>query len=469
MAAQEPQAFLSYAHFDDEFHGGAITKLRKRLQDAVRAVTGRPFHVFQDKDGIEIGQRWLERLDESLGQARFLIPILTPSYFESEGCRDELEKFLKLEEAAGRSDLILPLLYLDTWQLRDAERKRADRLVAEMSKRQWRDWREYADIDPEDAKVRPALKLLAAEIGETLRSRGKATRRPNGLSPIPSLTRTPGLVFRDVDAFWCPEMVVMPAGQFVMGSPDDEEERHENEGPLHKVIIAAPFAVGRYPITRGEFAKFIDDTGHGMEGGIYRWDGADWKPDPLASWRAPGFAQTDRDPVVGVSWTDAMAYVGWLAEKTRQAYRLLSEAEWEYAARGGTTTPFWMGATISTDRANYNGNFKYRQGRKGIFRKRTIAVDDLSSPANPFGLKHVLGNVLEWVEDCYHDSYEGAPADGSAWITGDGSARVLRGGSWFHGPGSLRVAIRYRSEPNTRGDLAGLRIARALGRSLSGF
>jgi formylglycine-generating enzyme required for sulfatase activity len=133
--------------------------------------------------------------------------------------------------------------------------------------------------------------------------------------------------------------------------------------------------------------------------------------------------------VINVSWNDAQAYVKWLSDKTEKDYRLLTEAEWEYAARAGTTTPFYFGRTISPDQANYNGEYTYDGGPKGVYREKTTPVG--SFPANAFGLHDVHGNVLEWVEDCWHENYSGSPIDGAAWKSGgDCDRRVLRGGSW---------------------------------------
>jgi formylglycine-generating enzyme required for sulfatase activity len=136
------------------------------------------------------------------------------------------------------------------------------------------------------------------------------------------------------------------------------------------------------------------------------------KQDPHRTWRSPGFEQDDRHPVVGVSWNDAVAYCRWLSDETGKPYRLPSDAEWEYAARAGTETRFHFGATISTAQANYNGNYPHGSGAKGEYRGRTVAAGSL--PANPWGLHEVHGNVWEWVQDCWHESYQGAPADGSA-------------------------------------------------------
>jgi formylglycine-generating enzyme required for sulfatase activity len=165
-------------------------------------------------------------------------------------------------------------------------------------------------------------------------------------------------------------------------------------------------------------------------------------------------------PVINVSWNDAKAYVAWLSRKTGKTYRLLSEAEWEYAARAGTTTPFSTGQTITTDQANFDGNSTYGGGRKGVFRQKTVEVGSFAP--NPFGLYDMHGNVWEWVEDCWNDDYTGIPMDGSASIFGDCNTRALRGGSWAGGPGFLRSASRGSDWANHRSDVYGFRVARTL-------
>jgi hypothetical protein len=163
--------------------------------------------------------------------------------------------------------------------------------------------------------------------------------------------------FCDIDGG--PEMVAVPAGKFMMGSPETELGRYDSEGPQHEVTVAHPFAVGRHAVTRGQFAAFVKATGHKMSG----------------RWRNPGFEQDDRHPVVCISWDDAKAYAAWLEEITTRPYRLLTEAEWEYAARAGTTTPFWWGSSITPAQANYNGNYDYAGGSStGEYRKGTVPV-----------------------------------------------------------------------------------------------
>ena len=252
--------------------------------------------------------------------------------------------------------------------------------------------------------------------------------------------RTAGRQFRDCAE--CPKLVVVSEGTYVMGSPSSEEGRGGDEGPVHRVTIGRPFAVGVYEVTFGEWDACVSGGGCGG----YRPDDGGWGRGPR--------------PVVNVSWNDAKAYVDWLSSETGEAYRLLSESEWEYVARAGTTTPFHTGATISTEQANYDGNSTYGSGRKGRYRERTVPVG-LFEP-NEFGLYDVHGNVREWVEDCWNGSYAGAPADGSAWGSGDCDRRVVRGGSWDGFPRVLRSAIRYWYSTGNRVNDAGFRVARTL-------
>jgi formylglycine-generating enzyme required for sulfatase activity len=237
----------------------------------------------------------------------------------------------------------------------------------------------------------------------------------------------------------CPEMVVVPAGSFTMGSPAGEKERLDNEGPQHVVTIGRPFAVGKFHVTRDQFAAFVNETGYAASTTCYKYGTGIQRN---GSWRDPGFSQEGSHPVVCVSWNDAKSYVDWITKKTGKQYRLLTEAEFEYAARAGTTTPFWWGSSITPAQADYDGDSVYAGGgSKGEYRRGT--APDGSFDANPWGLYNVHGNALQWMEDCWHENYNGAPADGSAWTAGDcSSRRVVRGGSWYDGPRYLRAAAR---------------------------
>jgi formylglycine-generating enzyme required for sulfatase activity len=187
-----------------------------------------------------------------------------------------------------------------------------------------------------------------------------------------------------------------------------------------------------------------------MSGGCRVWTGKQWQLDPNADWCSPGFQQTDRHPVVGVSWQDANAYVEWLGRDTGQPYRLPSEAEWEYCCRAGTTTRYsWGDAAPTPQLANFGRNIG-----------STTEIG--SYPFSPWGLHDMHGNVLEWVEDCWNDSYLGAPADGAAWLAGKRSLRVVRGGSWHDGPRNLRAADRGWDGPDYRRFFLGFRVVRTL-------
>lgn len=247
--------------------------------------------------------------------------------------------------------------------------------------------------------------------------------------------------FRDCPQ--CPEMVTVPAGEFMMGSPESELGRDKNEGPQHKVVFAKPFAVGKFEVTFAEWDACAGDGGCTYKPGDEGWG-------------------RGRHPVINVSWFDANQYTSWLAKKTGKPYRLLSEAEWEYAARAVTSTtapstPFYTGATINYRQANYDANFTYGSGPQGLYRQKTL--DTGSLPHNAFGLYDMHGNVWEWVEDCYKPSYEGAPGDGSPVIAKDCSLHILRGGAWNYYPKLLRSAYRYATAPAVRLNNAGFRVA----------
>ena len=193
--------------------------------------------------------------------------------------------------------------------------------------------------------------------------------------------------------------------------------------------------------------------------GCFAWKGKELKKDAADNWRHVGFAQADNHPVVCVSWKDVQAYIAWLNQSSGQTYRLLSEAEREYAARGGSQSAFWWGDSITTAQANYHGTApSYNCSPKDKWREATVPVNSFSP--NPFGLYNVHGNVWEWTQDCWSENYNGAPTDGSAWTTGDCRDWVLRGGSWFNSSAFLRSAIRLSGGPAIRTNYSGLRLAR---------
>ena len=295
-------------------------------------------------------------------------------------------------------------------------------------------------------------------------------KEPAADAPAPLVAKaemTPGQVFKDCAD--CPAMVVLPPGKFLMGSSATEraalvkvgmpKEFADLESPQHEVRIDYPFAVGQVEVSRGEFRRFVAASGYRTD--AEREDGCyvlkanasdfDFELKGDADWRNPGFAQTDQHPVVCVSWNDAQAYVKWLRGKTQQAYRLLSEAEWEYAARAGSRGRWSFG----NDERQLSGHAWY--GDNSDYKTHPGA----QKKANAFGLYDMHGNALEWVEDCWHDNYKDAPSDGSAWISRCQVARGLRGGSWFDLAWGSRAAFRNLSSPGGRGSyFDGFRLAR---------
>jgi len=227
------------------------------------------------------------------------------------------------------------------------------------------------------------------------------------------------------------EMVYIPAGAFLMGFPNNEVSREDREGPQHRVTLPT-FWMSKFQITQAQWQAMMGTNPSYFKGSLQL-------------------------PVENVSWEEANAFCLKLSLKTGKTYRLPSEAEWEYACRAGTTTPFYFGETITPELVNYNGNYNYVAGPKGVYREKTTPVG--SFPPNDFGLFDMHGNVWEWCADVWHDNYHGAPTDGSVWETGgDHSYRLLRGGSWHDNAVWCRAAYRSGSTPDCRGNSVGLRV-----------
>jgi formylglycine-generating enzyme required for sulfatase activity len=274
----------------------------------------------------------------------------------------------------------------------------------------------------------------------TMRPYMLAQVRPYVLSVDAERALKPGQTFREC-AKDCPEMVVVPAGEFMMGSPPTEKDRMPDEDPQHRVTIAAPFAVSKYDVTFIDWDACVSAGGCPREG---RAGDVDWG--------------RDTRPVIYVSWDDAQQYVAWLSRMTGKPYRLLSDAEFEYAARAGTQTTYPWGDDIGTNNANCVGCGSQWTGSAGTWQTAPVG----SFAANRFGLYDMVGNVWKWVQDCYHPDYNGAPTDGSTWAGGDCAARVIRGGSWAGGPDVIRPAFRDRTSTSDRNYTLGFRIARTL-------
>ena len=277
----------------------------------------------------------------------------------------------------------------------------------------------------------PADSSAATRSSPTSSSAGGTERPSSGAAPQPKAI--PVGPFRETlrGGGEGPEMVVIPGGSFRMGCLSNDSDCLDDEKPVHPVTIARPFAVSVHEVTFEDYDRFtypnkVDDEGWGR----------------------------GRRPVINVSWDDAKEYVTWLSSETGAEYRLLSEAEWEYAARAGSTMKYSWGNTIGTNRANCYVEFC------GDSWEYTAPVGSFAP--NAFGLYDMHGNVWEWVEDCWNDTYSGAPADGSVWWSGDCAKRVLRGGSWGYNPGDLRAADRYWGSSGFRLSYYGFRVARTL-------
>ena len=265
-------------------------------------------------------------------------------------------------------------------------------------------------------------------------------------------------------------MIVIPPGNFTMGASvvGPGSERFTP----HAVSILHAFAVGIYDVTVAEYTEFVRETGYAGESGCNFLDGQRrWTPDPKLNWHRPGFHQSPHDPVVCVSWNNAKAYVAWLNAKIGKVqassadgpYRLLTEAEWEYAARARNGSPFYWGSAPSHDRANYGLEECYPcgGGKQGIDQWYYTSPVGSFEP-NAYGLYDMLGNVWQWTEDCMHFSFAGAPADGSAWTSGECQDRVLRGGSWLDPGRFVEVHIRNPWPPDDRNYANGFRVARSI-------
>ena len=272
----------------------------------------------------------------------------------------------------------------------------------------------------------------------------------------------------------CPTMVAVPAGTFLMGSPQSEADRADNEGPQRRVTIK-PFALGRFELTVDQFAAFVAETGYDAGTVCDLWQDGSFAERPGYSFRKTNFPQTGAHPAACLSWDDAKAYLAWLSTKAGHTYRLPTEAEWEYAARAGTTGRFHFGDSEAEYCRHGNGvDATALADVPGAKQKGWDALPCRDGHAftapvgsfapNAFGLYDTHGNVFEWVEDCWNGDFKGAPTDGSAWLSGDCAIRVQRGGAWGYPRTYLRIAVRGRQAQGYRYINAGVRAAREIGR-----
>lgn len=389
---------------------------------------------------------WMKRAEVALGAGGHLEAIASAArYLEAVGRQGEqYEAALGLlDEAIGEGCTPEPMTETLV-SVRACLAAGADPNGADGNGKTTLDWARERD-DPAILAV-----LLEAGADQTVAAAMAEAAVGGGMSP--------GTVFRD-DCSACPHMVVVPAGSFMMGTREAEEGRYDTEGPQRQVTIGSPFAVGVYEVTFAEWDACVRGGGCGG-----------YRPDDEGRGRGSR-------PVVNVSWDDAQEYVRWLSRETGEGYRLLTEAEWEYVARAGTATARHWGESESAQCRYENGfdldgsRTDQGQGWMEEFQMVPVSCSDGFSEAAPvgsfepnaFGLHDVLGNVSEWTEDCRNDSYEGAPIDGRAWLSGDCSVRVLRGGSWSGIPRNVRSGLRQAAPAWDRiYDSFGFRVARGI-------
>jgi len=406
--------FFSYSREDDEASDGTLSALRIAIQRELSAQLGRTrttFRLWQDQEAIAPGRLWESEIKAAVEQAVFFIPIVTPRAVNSHYCKFEFEAFLARENGLGRADLVFPLLYIRVPALESEAEWRKDPLLSIIGLRQYVDWRRFRHADVRTTAVREAIEHFCEKIVEALREpwvspeerrkqqeidaqqraeaeklRVEAARQAEEETLRLSAARSADADTRDFavfrDAPFGPELVVLPAGDFMMGSPsrrpglvnwlqrgEGGEGRfdREREGPQHRVTIGQRFAIGRHPVTFDEYDRFCE---------------AKQPKQPADEGWGRG-----RRPVINISWQDAQVYIAWLSQETGRAYRLPSEAEWEYACRAGTATRYSFGDAITPENANFSDSGLGRTSEVGAY------------SANPWSLYDMHGNVWEWVED----------------------------------------------------------------------
>ncbi|WP_293151101.1 MULTISPECIES: bifunctional serine/threonine-protein kinase/formylglycine-generating enzyme family protein [unclassified Microcoleus] len=391
----------------------------------IQALTGQPpFKLPEDLNTGEI--IWRERASVSNYLANILDKMVRDHFSQRyQNAGEALQAILSLSQPAPLPALFPPdaatLISTNPTRIDLLKASRADCVGAELAA--------PPEKIPKKVSSTP-LKTVEFET-VTVNSRGRIVKRTQCQVQVFSETLAPAIIL---------EMVAIPEGSFVMGSPNLEAGRSNDEEPQRTVNIA-PFFMGRYQVTQLQWRAVANLPKVKIDLKVY-----------------PSYFKGANLPVEQVSWHDATEFCARLSQLTGRNYKLPSEAQWEYACRAGTTTPFYFGDTITPDLVNYNGNSPYARAPKGIYRQKTTAVG--SFPPNSFGLYDMHGNVWEWCQDIWHDNYDGAPTDGSAWESGgQGKKRLLRGGFWSGISGECRSAFRGVYTPDFHGNFDGFRVA----------
>jgi len=443
---EQEQVFISYSHKDK----GWLEKLQIHLTPLQRDGT---ISVWADTV-IKPGQIWKEEIRKALARAKVAVLLVSPDFLASGFiAENELPPLLAASEKEGLTILWIPVrpshytrTVIAQYQaahdpakpLSSMNRAKQDSALVEIVKKI--EAVAPPPSSPSSVPAAPSVMTPAVSALPAIQSiHGWSTPQVQALQRQAAQALKLPVEFRDAlkDGGEGPTMVVIPGGRFLMGSPPDEPERKSNERQ-HEVEVAS-FALGKYAVTFEEYDRFVAATQRE-------------KPDDQSWIRG-------RHPVINVTCFNAIAYAEWLSQQTGQTYRLPTEAEWEYACRAGTTTPFYFGATISTDQANYNGDYTYGGGQKGGYREKTVEVGQF--PANAWGLHDMHGNVWEWTGSEYDGGYGGAESR----TVGDsnfGGILVLRGGSWINESKWLRSSVRGKGSPHDDSNSLGFRLARNL-------
>jgi len=401
--------------------------------DSVQAAAPKEQHYLNELREI---RQLIEPLQQALKQPILSSAMMSaPHQLESGSIRQRVEKISPLKYATIMIDAPdwAPVVFKENgeyWLGWQQEEKLPHELGCTYQK-QWQPNHQILTKTPDrldldtllnqNAPVKPQSgELFEFEI-VTVNAKGKITQRDKKQARYQTEEVGKGVLL---------EMVSIAGGTFTMGSPKTENERNSNESPQHQVTVQ-PFYMGKYPVTQAQWEAVMGNK--------------------------PSHFKGKNRPVENVSWDDANEFCQRLSKKTGKSYRLPSEAQWEYACRAGTTTPFYFGETMTTDLANYDGNSTYGSGPKGEYRQQTTEVGKF--PPNSFGLYDMHGNVWEWCADPWHTNYDDAPTDGSIWTEGgEDPSRLLRGGSWYNYPINCRCVHRNLNTSDSRNSLFGFRL-----------
>ena len=457
MSERKPSVFISYSQKDEDWKDELVRQLQIPAEH-------HGFEVWHDGQ-VQVGDDWRERIGTALESTQIAVLLISDEFLNSEFISTRAVPLLRDLRKQGRVEIVPVLVGACLWQSMG--------------------WLEHLELHPKGGEPlqslsipaqKKALVQIAEEIGAKLAA-GKApapasevarveprsvvvsgppTLWPAGVTPrtfefeVVAVDERGKVVERrpatndgyveDLGDGVTLEMMAIPGGTFLMGSPHDEAGRYGEEGPRHSVNVPL-FFMGRFAVTQAQWRA------------VARQPAVKGRLD-----ESPSMFKGDAHPVEQVSWDDAAEFCARLSQRTGRAYRLPSEAEWERAARADTDTPFHFGPTITPALVNHDGTYPYGKATKGQYRRQTTAAGALGT-ANTFGLFDVHGNVWEWTLDAWHADYDGAPTDGSAWeIGGDPSLRVVRGGSWCFLARYCRSASRHRGASDDRGNYVGFRV-----------